>query len=678
MTLQADIVESDPTNYYDPTQPGYVDPVYAMDARLPQSSAMRFAAVRQDGEVLLLVPQSERTADLCLAAVQSNGRAIRFVPVELQSDGMRLAAVLSNGLALEYVDRQSRGLCMAALSQNLNSLQFVRDQTADICVMVIEQRGSMLKHVREESQIEELCRMSMNAALCDGLEDDALAYPLAMIKNHALRAQMAAEYGQPCPADPVPPAPRLKASATRHASGIVGEHSGGHDYTNDATWAFAASIYSFQSAHHAVAAWCAAIGPDARLTPEGAKEVLSAAALKAMNFNMSTTPAGDIDWCDIANEFDEVSAAHAPKPIVTHQAAIAKIHQLLGEADASITSSLSQLGGSDPEPVKPPRKKRATKADKDAIAALATPDADLATAPVSPPAGRRSMFDEGPDAGAPTETATRSIDAAVMVVLRECSVTDKAVFLPPAQLDPKLYKKVNDVLSALGGKWNRTIGGHKFAEDPREVLAAVQATGMYMNAKDFGFFPTPKALAARAAALLSLQPGMRVLEPSAGGGALADEAAVYVGTACVDTVEYLQMNVDLLRNKGYAVIGRDFLAMQPEPIYDALLLNPPFGQQMDMRHIEHAARFLKPDGRLVAIMSPSFQTRSTKVAESFRALMAVAGDHEEEIAAGTFRESGTDIRTVLIAMDASRFPWNVEAAEEAQRERSSHLRQRVA
>lgn len=682
MTLQADIVAVDPTNYYDPAEPGYVDPVKAMDARQPQTTALRMAAVRQDGEVLLLVPQTERTAELCLAAVQSQsrGRALKFVPTDLQIDSLLLAAVLTNGSALEFVSKQTPGLCMAAMSQSLNALEHVQDQTPELCRMAVERRGAMLKHVREENQTEALCRLMMSAALRDGLEGDDLAYPLRMIKNEALRAKIAAENDLPCPPNLPPRGPRFgrpEAAADKASPG--GTKSPGHAYTNDATMVFASTVYSFKAAHDAVATWCQAIGPDARLTAEGAKLLFTATALKAMKIDVSTLPAGGVDWGDVAGEFDEVTAAEDPKPKDSHERLNGRIDGLLGQIDSTITSTLTSLrgiGGAEPEAaVKPPRKKRVTKAEK---AAAEQAEATAAAAPAHPAGGRKSMFDGGPDAGAPSEAATRAIDAGVMAVLRECTASDKAVFLPPTQLDPKLYKKVNDVLTALGGKWNRPIGGHKFAEDPREVLAAVQATGMYTNAKDFGFFPTPKALAARAAALLNLQPGMRVLEPSAGGGALADEAAEIVGTDAVDTIEYLQKNVDALRTKGYSVIGRDFLAMTPAPIYDAILMNPPFGNQMDMRHIEHAARFLKPEGRLVAIMSPAYQTRSTKVAESFRALFAEASDHEEAIAAGTFRESGTDVSTVLVAMDASRFPWNVKAAEEAQAERSSHHRQRAA
>lgn len=294
-----------------------------------------------------------------------------------------------------------------------------------------------------------------------------------------------------------------------------------------------------------------------------------------------------------------------------------------------------------------------------------SPSASVAELPLRSPAS-----DDEDDAGS---EATRKVADDVLVILRQCSADEIAVYLPARQLDPKLYKRVNDVLVALGGKWNRSIKGHKFGEDPREVLAAVQQSGAYMNAKDFGFFPTPAALAREVVDLAELEPGMSVYEPSAGGGAIADAAAEVVGAANVHTSELLPKNAATLRAKGYSVSEGDFLSMEPTTLYDRVIMNPPFGGQADMKHVTHAARFLKPDGRLVAIMSPSFEFRSTKTAAAFRELLEQAGDHKEDVAAGTFRESGTDVRTVIVAIDAARLPWN-----QADTDRHAHQRQRAA
>ncbi|WP_162590376.1 methyltransferase [Variovorax sp. RA8] len=272
----------------------------------------------------------------------------------------------------------------------------------------------------------------------------------------------------------------------------------------------------------------------------------------------------------------------------------------------------------------------------------------------------------------------RRIDKDVLAVLRAGRTEDNKFFLGPEQLDPKLYKRVNAVLKDLGGAWK---GGktraHVFEGAADEAVAAVIASGEYLTAKDFGFFPTPAGLADRAVAMAGLAPGMKVLEPSAGDGSLALRAAAIVGAQNVTACEFLDRNVAKLKAAGLTdVIHGDFLATDPAPIYDAVIMNPPFGNLQDVRHVEHAARFLKPDGVLIAITSPSYQHRNTAAATAFRDFMDAAQADAEDIPAGTFRESGTEVATVLLKMDACNFPWHL--AEEDQQEEAEEEPEELA
>lgn len=266
--------------------------------------------------------------------------------------------------------------------------------------------------------------------------------------------------------------------------------------------------------------------------------------------------------------------------------------------------------------------------------------------------------------GHSTEVAvpTRAIDEDVVEVLSRCTTEERAVFLPQIRMERKLYERVNAVLEDLGGKWNRKLQGHIFENDPRDALDLAVMTGSYIRPKDFGFFPTPAGLAEQLVMMAGLGPSsprnLRILEPSAGQGAIADAAARWVGVEAIDTIELLEVNAVKLREKGYRVQQADFLSVRPKPVYDLVVMNPPFGGQGDMRHIEHAARFLKPQGRLLAIMSPSFQYRSSKQAEEFRSLLATAGSVKREIDVGAFRESGTMVRTVIVEIEGAKLAWN--------------------
>lgn len=260
----------------------------------------------------------------------------------------------------------------------------------------------------------------------------------------------------------------------------------------------------------------------------------------------------------------------------------------------------------------------------------------------------------------PVTAPAARIPADVLDVLRKGRTEDNRFYLPNERLDRKLYERTNAVLKDLGGAWK---GGktqaHVFEGPAEEAVATAVATGDYTKPSDFGFFPTPGDLADEAIALAGIGPGMRVLEPSGGRGALALRAAALVGAENVQVYEFLPGNVKALRDADLPnVTQADFLQVPPTPVYQAVVMNPPFGNLADVKHVEHAARFLAPDGVLVAIMSPGFTFRDTRAAREFKAFAEAAGAQVKPIPAGTFRESGTEVATVLVRMEARNFPWN--------------------
>lgn len=113
------------------------------------------------------------------------------------------------------------------------------------------------------------------------------------------------------------------------------------------------------------------------------------------------------------------------------------------------------------------------------------------------------------------------------------------------------------------------------------------------------FFPTPRNLVNRMIEEAALSPGMTVLEPSAGKGNIAK--AVTAAGCSVDCIEQNHTLADHLTSQGFKVQCCDFLEVPPLPIYDCVLMNPPFERGIDRDHIRHAFAFLKPVGKLVAI-----------------------------------------------------------------------------
>lgn len=279
-------------------------------------------------------------------------------------------------------------------------------------------------------------------------------------------------------------------------------------------------------------------------------------------------------------------------------------------------------------------------------------------------ASRSAVAPVGASPSAPALAKLRQVKPHVLEVLKECTVNDAGVLqLPPRQLEAKLYQDVKKTLGEVEAKWSKKDDGFVFKlNNAREALRALAGQGEYLAVKDLGFFPTPDHLVDQMIAAAQLEPGMLVLEPSAGRGAIALKAAEIVGLDNVLVCELYPENAKILREQGFdSVLEADFLKIDPEPIYDVVLMNPPFTRGADMAHVLHATQFLKPEGRLVAIMSPGWETNSGKNAELFRGFVADVEAEVVPIASGEFKAAGTDIATRLVVMDAANFPANRDA-----------------
>lgn len=119
-------------------------------------------------------------------------------------------------------------------------------------------------------------------------------------------------------------------------------------------------------------------------------------------------------------------------------------------------------------------------------------------------------------------------------------------------------------------------------------------------------FPTPMELARDMVTAAEIEPGHDILEPSAGTGRIvrAVQEALGKGAAGLVAVEIKPNLAETVLRGGLRVPThcRDFLECNGElGTFDRILMNPPFERGDDIRHIEHARKFLKPGGRLVAI-----------------------------------------------------------------------------
>lgn len=249
------------------------------------------------------------------------------------------------------------------------------------------------------------------------------------------------------------------------------------------------------------------------------------------------------------------------------------------------------------------------------------------------------------------------VSTEVLRVLSTCLRVDGVQAVIIEQLDRKLYTGVNKVLEACGGTWNRKARAHVFAGlgegDVDAAIEQVLATGEVMVAKsDLCFFPTPERLASRLISAIGVQPGHTVLEPSAGTGRLV-KAAQAAGAAVIACERDPKMRAALKTIADGVMDGDDFLKIRPVARFSGVAMNPPFtkcGDGDGLDHVLHALKFLKRGGKLGAIMPQGILFREDRRHRAFRDALPF-GTTFTELPEGSFKESGTGVRTVLVVAE---------------------------
>lgn len=252
-----------------------------------------------------------------------------------------------------------------------------------------------------------------------------------------------------------------------------------------------------------------------------------------------------------------------------------------------------------------------------------------------------------------------TITDAARDALRDATMTDTTLTLP--QVDRKVYAELKQLIERTGGKWVRKLATHVYETDPRPVIEHIVATGeMPRDAdKDAAFFRTPKEVADRLAYCAGLLDPrwQRVLEPSAGDGALAKAARdVYSWRA----LEIVCVEPDAGRHAKLLDSGfkaeqstfEEYAATEPEP-FDAVLMNPPFAVAghpvLWAEHVLLAWGLLKEGGKLAAVV-PNNLTRGLAPIRQVQALVKAHG-YVQSLPEGSFKESGTGVHTVIVALE---------------------------
>jgi hypothetical protein len=194
------------------------------------------------------------------------------------------------------------------------------------------------------------------------------------------------------------------------------------------------------------------------------------------------------------------------------------------------------------------------------------------------------------------------------------------------------YENFKKVLAALGGSWNGKT--HLFWRDPSSAIQELLEVGKMPQINPYSLFETPDCAIDDLFLLLDMPEGeydnpWRILEPSAGRGAIARRIRERLPNAQIDCFEIDPVNREALEAQGFNVIGHDFLEADIKGDYHFVVMNPPFERDAYVAHVTKAYSYVARGGKLGAIAPNSLTFGKTKAVTTLRNLIAERGYCED-------------------------------------------------
>lgn len=235
-------------------------------------------------------------------------------------------------------------------------------------------------------------------------------------------------------------------------------------------------------------------------------------------------------------------------------------------------------------------------------------------------------------------------------ILKHCTLEDNIMKLPQVQFNKKSYAEAKKWIEEAGGSWQGgKVQGFTFPFNAERVFSILHEGKRCNLQQEFQFFATPPEVADW---LVMLAGGVhedeKVLEPSAGTGAIIDAIHRNCKDVIVDCFELMPENKEILSKKeNINLLGDDFTTFNLA-LYDKIIANPPFSKNQDIRHVKRMYEHLKQGGTVAAIMGCHWESAQEKECVEFRKWLEDIGGKSYDIEAGSFKESGTGIQTIAV------------------------------
>lgn len=180
------------------------------------------------------------------------------------------------------------------------------------------------------------------------------------------------------------------------------------------------------------------------------------------------------------------------------------------------------------------------------------------------------------------------------------------------------------------------------------------------------YFATPEPVGFKMAEWANIQQGEKVLEPSAGHGAIARFFPARTDVTMVEPSYELSQRA-ALANGAARIVNEQFEDLHISNKYDAIVMNPPYGSggKTAIEHVAKAAKHLRDAGRIVALIPRGGITdkRLSAFLESEDAanLYLVA---KIDMPASTFERAGTAVNTQVLVLERHVNPADAEGIQQ--------------
>jgi len=166
------------------------------------------------------------------------------------------------------------------------------------------------------------------------------------------------------------------------------------------------------------------------------------------------------------------------------------------------------------------------------------------------------------------------------------------------------------------------------------------------------YYATPEPVGVKMVEWANIKGNERVLEPSAGHGAISRYIPANTSTTIIDTNEDL-LSSAMLRTQHAKAIRSQFEGHNIVNKYDAVVMNPPFGQggSLAIAHLEKAVKHLRNGGRVVALIptGPAADAKFDKWWHNTDGSLGMVA--EIKLPSVTFARAGTGVMTRIVVIE---------------------------